>query len=279
MCTDTRDGEIRFLKKFPSPKMPSEIDRAIDRFAYESQIAKCNAFLEHHQSISKALKIEREGNGSLVQAIDAFWHESSFFKIYPFISDLAPLDTKATRSLSAKQRVLVIRSILLALRELHLNNIVHADVKCENIHLIESPSGSLARLIDFDDSYRALDPPPPTVLGGTEDYYSPEVLVYKGFASSPILLGLGTHSDIFSLSLVIHETFSTSGRRPRWSGASLSAPGLHALAGDKVEYESLGTGRPLLEYRLIQCLQLNPSERPNISELLSACGTNLGRVA
>ncbi len=278
VCTDTRDGETRFLKKFPSPKMPSEKERAFDRVFYESQVAKCNTFLLHHQSIASDLKNEMTGNGSLVQGIDAFWHDSSFFKIYPFISDLAPLDAKTTKSWNAKQRVLTIRSVLLALRELHINGIVHADIKRENIHLIESPTGALARLIDFDDSYRTLDPPPPTVLGGTEDYYSPEVLVYKGFASSRLPLELGTHSDLFSLSLVLHETFSPIGSGPRWSATSLPAPGLHVLAGHTVSFESLGTGKPLLEYRLRQCLQLLPAERPNITELLSACGTNLGRV-
>lgn len=278
MCTDTRDGSKRFLKKFPSPKMPSEEERALDRVAYEFQVSQCNSFLEHHQSIARDITIEQVGNGSLVQPLEAFWHDSSFFKIYPFISELTPLDATTLRSWEPKHRVLAIRSILLALRELHNKKIVHADIKKANIHLIKVPSGSVARLIDFDDCYRADAPPPPTVLGGTEDYYSPEVLVYKGFVSSPYVLKLGTHSDLFSLSLAIHEAFSPSGKKPRWSDAETDA-GMHALAGDEVEYESLGTGKPLLEYRLKRCLKLIPTERPNISELLSACGTNLGRVA
>ena len=284
MCTDTRDGSKRFLKKFPSPKMPSEEERAFDRVAYDIQVAHCDAFLVHHQSIARDLTNERIGNGSLVQPTDAFWHDSSFFKIYPFIADLSPLNAKIVSDWDPKRRVLAIRGMLLALRELHANEIVHADIKIENIHLIKVASGSVARLIDFDDSYRARTPPPPRDLGGTEDFYSPEVYVYKGFlpppkgfATSPFPLVLGTHSDLFSLSLAIHETFSLEGRKPRWSSAEKEACE-NALAGGEVEYESIGTGKPLLEYRLGRCLQLNPTERPRISELLSACGTNLGRA-
>jgi len=154
---------------------------------------------------------------------------------------------------------------------------VHADIKRENIHHIDTAGGPVIRLIDFDDSYREDFPPTPTILGGTEDYYSPEVLVYKGFAKSPTPLKLGCASDIFSLSIAIHEAFSTDGRPPRWNGGATTDAALHALLGDRVEYQSLGTGKPLLEYRLKQSLEADPQFRPRITELLSASGANLGR--
>jgi hypothetical protein len=277
-CVDTRDGSKKFLKKFPSPKMPSAEERAYDRPAYDLQVEQCELFLQHHQSVALDLTNERVGNGSLVRPLDSFWHESSFFKIYPYLDDLKPLNFKNVNSWNSQQRLLAIRSIFFAMRELHNCEIVHADIKLENIHLVEVPSGLVARLIDFDDSYRVESPPPASVLGGTEDFYSPEVLVHKRFAESSIALSLGMHSDLFSLSLALHEAFSPRGIKPRWSGDEADA-GFHALAGDKVNYESLGTGKSLLEYRLRKCLSLDPAERPRISELLSACGTNLGCVA
>jgi serine/threonine protein kinase len=279
MCTDTRDGSTKFLKKFLSPKMPSEDERMRDRGAYDAQVAGCNAFRNHHEAIMRDLNEERIGNGSLVKPHDAFWHESSFFKVSPFIPDLDEFSSERVRLWPAKSRVLAIRGVLLALRELHDRSIVHGDIKRENIHLVEMPTGLVARLIDFDDAYRADSPPPPTVLGGTEDYYSPEVLIHKGFVSSKRLFPLGLASDLFSLSLVFHEVFSSKGKRPRWHGPESTDAGLHALAGDDVEYDYLGTGQPLLEYRLKRCLLPNPQHRPRLSELLSACGTNLGRIA
>lgn len=277
LCTDTRDGSKKFLKKFPSPKMPNEEDRIRDRGSYESQVRMCEAFLLHHQQVSRDLADLREGNGALVRPVEAFWHDASFFKISPFVEGLQPLSAEVVRSWSEKLRVIVIRGLLLALRELHDRGIVHGDIKLENIHVVDAPNGPLARLIDFDDAYRADTPPPPTVLGGTEDYYSPEVLTYKGFATSSVPLPLGLASDIFSLSLAIHEAFSGSGRKPRWDGHETPDAGLRALAGDNVDYQALNSGRPLLEYRLKLCLAREPRHRPRVSELLSACGTNLGR--
>ncbi len=279
MCTDTRDGSQKFLKKFPSPKMPSEDDRIRDRTSYDAQVAACNAFRNHHEAVIRDLSGERVGNGSLVKPLEAFWYESSFFKISPFIADLEEFSSERAHLWSANSRVLAIRGIFLALRELHSHGIVHGDIKRENIHLVQMPSGFVARLIDFDDAYRADAPPAPTVLGGTEDYYSPEVLVYKGFATTRRSLPLGLASDLFSLSLALHEVFSPTGRKPRWNSTEPTDAGLHALAGDDVEYEDLGTGRPLLEYRLRLCLLPNPLRRPSLTELLSACGAKIERVA
>lgn len=222
---------------------------------------------------------DRPGSGALVRPLDAFWFESSFFKVYPFIDDLKPFTSESSREWGAGRRIVAIRSVLFALRDLHDRRIVHADLKRENIHLVDFPSGLIARLIDFDDSYRVDSPPPPTTLGGTEDYYSPEVLVYKGFASSPRPLPLGLASDVFSLSLAIHEAFSASGRQPKWAGSVATDAALHALAGEPVEYQTLGTGKTLLEFRLKQCLNLDPRDRPSVTELLSASGANLGRVS
>lgn len=279
LCTDTRDGSKKFLKKFPSPKMPSDDDRIRDRAAYENQVRMCNEFLLHHQQVMRDLAGLRVGNGALVKPLDAFWHEASFFKISPFVEGLQTFSAEVVRSWSTQRRTIAIRSVLLALRELHDQGIAHGDIKLDNIHLVETPSGPVARLIDFDDAYRADAPPLSTVLGGTEDYYSPEVLVYKGFAASPTPLPLGFASDLFSLSLALHEAFSKDGRKPRWGGRETSDAGMCAISGDTVDYQPLGTGRPLLEYRLKLCLALEPRHRPRVTELLSACGTNLGRIA
>lgn len=147
------------------------------------------------------------------------------------------------------------------MRELHNCQIVHADIKLENIHLVEVPSGLVARLIDFDDSYRVESPPPASVLGGTEDFYSPEVLVHKRFAESPIALSLGMHSDLFSLSLALHEAFSPRGIKPRWSGDEADA-GFHALAGDKVNYESSAREKVSLSTDCANACPLIPPNAP-----------------
>ena len=277
LCRDERSDEMRFLKKFPSPKKPSEDERITDHLRYEAGLKRCEEFLSHHLDISRVLNEIAIGNGSLVKPLHSFWHESSFYKIYPFLPELKNLSFTNVRNLSPQQRVRLIKGTLLALRELHEHNIVHADIKPENIVLAEMPIGEVARLIDFDDAYFDEEPPPPSVLGGTEDYYSPEVLAYKGFVTdAPYPLQLGKQSDLFSLALSLHEVFSPSGKRPGWGGKDTADAGLEALNGAKVNFAELGTRNPLLEFRLKLCLSPNPKDRPRLSELLSSCNTNIG---
>jgi len=277
MCRDERSDELRFLKKFPSPKMPGEDERIVDHLRYEADLKRCEEFLTHHLDISRVLNETTIGNGSLVKPLHSFWHESSFYKIYPYISEIKDLSSTNVRSLLPHQRVRLIKGTLLALRELHERNVVHADIKPENIVLAQMPIGEVTRLIDFDDAYFDEEPPPPSVLGGTEDYYSPEVLAYKGFVKDTSLpLQLGKQSDLFSLALTLHEVFSPLGKRPSWDGKDTSDAGFQALNGKKVNFEDLGTQIPLLEYRLKLCLLPNPKDRPRLSELLSSCRTNVG---
>ncbi len=277
MCRDERSDELRFLKKFPSPKMPGEEERTVDHLRYETELKRCEEFLSHHLDISRALNEIAVGNGSLVKPLHSFWHESSFYKIYPYLPEIRNLSSTNVRNLLPQQRVRLIKGTLLALRELHERNIVHADIKPENIVLAEMPIGEVTRLIDFDDAYFDEEPPPPSVLGGTEDYYSPEVLAYKGFvADAPFSLQLGKQSDLFSLALSLHEVFSPLGKRPGWGGRDTADAGFEALNGSMVNFANLGTDNPLLEYRLKLCLSPNPKDRPRLSELLSSCRTNIG---
>ena len=277
LSRDERSGELRFLKKFPSPKMPGEDERITDHLRYEAELKRCEEFLSHHLDISRVLDEIAIGNGSLVKPLHSFWHESSFYKIYPYLPEIKNLSPKNVRNLPPQKRIRLIKGTLLALRELHERNIVHADIKPENIVLTEMPIGEVTRLIDFDDAFFDEEPPPPSILGGTEDYYSPEVLAYKGFViDAPYTLQLGTHSDLFSLALSLHEVFSPLGKRPGWGGKDTADAGFEALNGAKVNFADLGTRNPLLEFRLKLCLSPNPKDRPRLSELLSSCHTNLG---
>ncbi len=277
ICRDERSDEVRFLKKFPSPKKPGDDERIADHLRYEAELKRCEEFLSHHLDVSRILNETAIGNGSLVKPLHSFWHESSFYKIYPYLPEIKNLSSANVRNLLPQQRVRLIKGTLLALRELHERNIVHADIKPENIVLAELPIGEVARLIDFDDAYFDEEPPPPSVLGGTEDYYSPEVLAYKGFvAEAAYPLHLGKQSDLFSLALALHEAFSPLGKRPGWGGKDTADAGFEALNGAKVNFADLGTKNPLLEFRLKLCLSPNPNDRPRLSELLSSCHTNIG---
>jgi serine/threonine protein kinase len=149
-----------------------------------------------------------------------------------------PLPLKAGLQLSAQ--------LLLALIHAHSKNIVHRDIKPDNIFLLNISGVRLhVRVLDFGIAriYRPEGPSRPETLThvgavlGTPRYMSPEQL-----AGQPV----DARSDVYSAAMVIHEALT--GHLPYVSGKKLC--------------ELCPEASPTLEDLLDQCLKPNPMERP-----------------
>jgi serine/threonine-protein kinase len=136
--------------------------------------------------------------------------------------------------------------LMLALIHAHSKNIVHRDIKPDNVFFLNQSGVRLhVRVLDFgiariyrgDDSARLEPLTQPGAVLGTPRYMSPEQL-----ASQPV----DARSDLYSAAMVIHEALT--GQLPYVSGKSFAELCPEAPA-------SLGQ---LLD----QCLKPNPNERP-----------------
>jgi serine/threonine protein kinase len=136
--------------------------------------------------------------------------------------------------------------LFLALIHAHSKDIVHRDIKPDNIFLLNQSGVRLhIRVLDFGVAriYRRGEPSAaepltnPGAILGTPRYMSPEQL-----AGQP----LDARSDLYSAALVIHEALT--GQLPYVTGKKLT--------------ELCPDASPLLQGLLDHCLKPNPAERP-----------------
>jgi hypothetical protein len=140
--------------------------------------------------------------------------------------------------------------MMLALMHAHDKNIVHRDIKPDNIFLLNQSGVRLhVRVLDFgiariyrqeDSTGKSQSITQAGAVLGTPRYMSPEQL-----AGQPV----DSRSDLYSAALVIHEALTTQ---------------LPYVAGKKL-CELCPEATPALQKLLDQCLSPNPGERPPTS--------------
>ena len=263
-------------------------------------VAKENAFLEFetfHQLVMDTLAPQAPGDGALLKLLDmGRTEEGRIFKVARFLSHeiLSAGGRLGRRSKDAlepapsigkvkahrwdpEQKMRLVRSVLLSLWQLHKHDIVHGDIKPNNILAVNTPTGYVARLIDYDNCFLSGNPFDATLIGGDETYFSPERAAYQEGDLEDISR-LTTASDLFSLSLVLHQVLSEGASLPRWSIKRGSAEE-SCSAGGTPTYMPLGTGNSQLEEMLKVCLRLDSDSRPSTYSLLVASGVYLERKA
>lgn len=257
-----KGGKEYFIKEFLSPKYPLPDSPGSEKVKEQRRKA-CEAFEKHHRELNKKIGTKVSLGGNLVFAIDFFRSGTSFYKVTEKI-DTASISCEEISRLPFDKILLIAKSVCHSIRILHDLNIVHGDLKPDNILIKRTSLGYSGKLIDFDDSYFSGNPPVDREsLVGTPEYYSPEQAAYimdedEEISGSTLTL----KSDIFTLGVILCEYFT--GKKPvvhsdysnTWSCVE---------AGEKVTF-SKAISKDIADL-IFKMLARNPMERPTIQEV------------
>ncbi|TAG45871.1 MAG: serine/threonine protein kinase [Cytophagia bacterium] len=198
----SKNKQIFFMKEFLSPKYPTK-DAPGSELSKQNKKIECEKFEERHQNIQKALQEKCGIGGNLVITLDFFREGTKYYKVTEKI-EVASLSTAEIAQLSLSTQILIFKTITHSLNVLHKANIVHSDLKPDNILIKQTKTGNYtAKLIDFDDSYFSGFPPALSEdVVGDMVFYSPELATYIKNPTQENAQKLSIKSDIFALGLL-----------------------------------------------------------------------------
>lgn len=269
-----------FLKIFQSPKYPNEDERNDPEQGPELR-RRCERFEARHREVGKRLSRERSGTGALVEPLD-FGRPTdslSYIKVYPWIPDAVTITRKTVSSWSRKERLIFVRTLMLAIWELHELGIAHGDIKQDNILITNMPVGPVARLIDFDEAFLADSPPlllEEVEVGTTLMTPEWKVLENPDRAVGMSGISFGTRTDLFQLAVVLETVFGSG--EITWSNSefgNLDGDADYSLAGATPTCSDLGLSLPRVAQLMRDCLNRQYSRRPNVETILSTLGISV----
>lgn len=276
-----KGGNRYFLKKYGEFKMPRH-DESTTPKLYDKLERKFKQAMEYRIAINSALRSLSGPGGNIVVPCQWFVDDIHFIEATDFIENVVGEDE--VLRLPLRDKMFIMLTAAGALYGIHRKNIVHSDLKRQNILVSRNSSGNLvAKIFDFDRSFFANDIRP-DYIGGDQNFMSPELAnCFMYDMADEALEYLSVKSDIFSLGLVFHD-YLADGEHPTIEG--LTGTLKERSDSGKTVYcsEALLSGAKLviserireqyLVNLLIAMLQLEPEDRPSAQDVLDVLKTN-----
>ena len=265
-----KSGKVYFLKEFLSPKYPTP-DAPGSEKSKQRKLKECKKFEAHHHSVMTQINEKCGIGGNLIFTIDFFRYKTKYYKVTEKI-DVASLTIAEIAKLPLGNRILILKTIAHSLNVLHNAQIVHGDLKPDNVLIKRSKTGNYtAKLIDFDNSYFSEHPPEITEdVVGDMAFYSPELASYIKEDESVKPRDLTVKSDIFALGL-LYALYLT-GRFPAFEQEKYTYAGIAALNDQTLVLEDKTLPAPLIKL-INQMLEKDYKKRPEVSEVFQALKT------
>ena len=200
-----RGGSTFFVKEFLSPTYP--LDSSIyTEEQRQDRIRLCDEFVQEKVKLYSAIRMASDGN---LTVVEQFFRSGAKFYISTKAIQQPSLSLEDIARRPFHDRLRLCCSVAHSMMWLHAQEIVHADVKHDNILVVMNNGVPQAKIIDFDCSFfESCAPKLGEELNGDLVYLSPEGFLHIAGIESNI----GCKMDIFALGILFHQYFT--GRLP-----------------------------------------------------------------
>lgn len=250
-CIAARGLDRYFLKEFLSPVHPVQEHTALG----QRQLERCALFEKRKQRLYAAASCVI--GDVLVPVIDFFRSGSHYYAVSEALPE-GRLTAEKAAQWSMDDRRKLLFELALCLQRLHMQGIVHADLKPEHVLLIRQLDEWRVQLIDLDSGFLMDEPPAhKQEIEGDPAYLAPEV--FLRMAGEDALLGSAL--DVFAFGLLIHQIWT--GRLPDFDGERYHYLYEAALDGGKIRLDLPEVWNPLVR----RMLHADPLQRPSDAEI------------
>jgi len=253
-------GKTYFLKKFQQPKYPKD---GISPELFRKKKAECDEWLTAKKKLIKALDELGNGTGNIISPRDVFREKLCFYQATYWI-DVQTDSLEQIQRYSYDDKIMLLKTYAAALKKVHSKEIIHGDLKPDNVLIGKSASGKpVAKLIDFDDSYFSKQALPPDLTVVTDAYQSPELAAYKR-GHEEYREKLTCSSDVFATGIIFHQFWC--GDMPNYPGKS-EGKFLYEAISSGNEYQLNGSLPDWLQNLIRAMLKPLPEDRPTMEDV------------
>ncbi|MBR4068604.1 MAG: protein kinase [Clostridia bacterium] len=259
-CIAARGGQRFFVKQFLSPVYPAVCDSLLR----QKQRERCHRFERRKQQLYSAMSCVI--GETLVPVLDFFRFEGRYYAVSEVVQ--TEMNGESRNDLTEAEKRQVLYHLALCLQRLHLQQIVHADLKPEHILLIPDNWGYTVRLIDLDSGFLFNDPPSPgSGLEGDPVYLSPEAFLRMTGQDVPLTAAV----DSFALGAIIHRIWT--GELPGFDRSRFGYLYEAVLSGESPEVSKDMPDQ--MRWLVQELLSAEPERRPDDAACVRILGDGL----